>query len=154
MLGADRPHDLIDVRWIAAPEDLRRAIALRELVFCGEQGVPLEEEIDGLDKDARHIVAVQGEHVVGTTRLRSKAGEAKIGRVAVEREWRGRGIALRMLELAMRGAREDGCVSARLAAQVQATGVYERAGFTIESELFVEAGIDHVWMGRSLTSAD
>ena len=125
----------IEVRWATQPSDLAGAIALREEVFCVEQGVPREEELDGLDEDARHIVAraKAGGPVIGTTRLRVLAGEAKVGRVAVERGWRRRGVASRMLALALDGARESGCSSARLAAQVRATALYEQAGFVVES---------------------
>lgn len=28
--------------------------------------------------------------------------------------------------------------------------LYERAGFAVESDVFEEAGIPHVWMGRAL----
>ena len=76
--------------------------------------------------------------------------EAKVGRVAVAPPWRGRGIASRMLAAALGRAVEQGCRSARLAAQLRATGVYERAGFAIASAPFEQAGITHVWMRRSL----
>lgn len=83
-------------------------------------------------------------------RLLVDAHTAKVGRVAVERDWRRRGIAGRMLALALARAREQGCTRARLAAQLAATGVYRRAGFSVESESFQEAGIEHVWMGLQL----
>jgi predicted GNAT family N-acyltransferase len=143
----------ISIRWAGGPEDMRGALAVREQVFCREQGVPRAEEIDGRDEDALHLVALEpdGERVIGTLRLLLDADRAKVGRVAVERDWRGRGIASRMLEIALDGARERGCREARLASQLEATGLYRRAGFTVESEPFEEAGIEHVWMGRSLT---
>jgi ElaA protein len=125
---------------------------VREQVFCREQGVAKEEELDGLDEQALHLVAVEpaGARVIGTLRVLVAGREAKIGRVAVEKPWRRRGIASRMLEIALSGARERGCTSARLASQLQATRLYEEAGFTVESEPFQEAGIPHVWMGRQL----
>jgi predicted GNAT family N-acyltransferase len=124
---------------------------VREEVFCREQGVPKEEELDGLDERALHLIALEPDGaVVGTLRLLLVGGEAKIGRVAVKRRWRRRGIASRMLQMALAGARERGCRRARLASQLQATRVYEEAGFTVESEEFEEAGIQHVWMGRPL----
>ena len=147
-------HDTeIAIRWATGPEDLRRALAVREQVFCREQGVPRSEELDGLDGDALHLVALQpdGERVIGTLRLLLAGSTARIGRVAVERDLRGRGVASGMLEQALSRARERGCRQARLAAQLDATGLYERAGFAVESEPFDEAGISHVWMGRTLT---
>ena len=147
-------HDTeIAIRWATGPEDLRGALAVREQVFCREQGVPRSEELDGLDGDALHLVALQpdGGGVIGTLRLLLAGSTARIGRVAVERDLRRRGVASRMLEEALARARERGCRRARLAAQLDATGLYERAGFAVESEPFDEAGISHVWMGRTLT---
>jgi putative N-acetyltransferase (TIGR04045 family) len=140
------------VRWAVGAADVRGAVAVREQVFCREQGVAKSEELDGLDDRALHLVALEpgGRRVIGTLRLLLAAGEAKIGRVAVERDWRRRGIASRMLTMALAGARERGCRRARLAAQLQATRLYEAAGFAVESEPFEEAGMPHVWMGRGL----
>ncbi|HEY4917010.1 MAG TPA: GNAT family N-acetyltransferase [Solirubrobacteraceae bacterium] len=142
-----------EIRWAAGAADVRGALAVREEVFCREQGVSREEEIDGRDGEALHLVALApGDgRVIGTLRLLIDAGTAKVGRVAVERDWRGRRVASRMLELALAAAREQGCVRARLAAQLTATGVYRRAGFEVESEPFEDAGIQHVWMGLWLT---
>jgi predicted GNAT family N-acyltransferase len=137
------------VRWSEGPRELRGAIAVREQVFCREQGVPREEELDGRDEEALHVVAFArgSERVIATLRLLLDGARAKVGRVAVESDWRRRGIASRMLELALAGARARGAREARLAAQLQATGLYERAGFVIESDEFEDAGIPHVWMG-------
>jgi predicted GNAT family N-acyltransferase len=148
-MGAER----VSIRWASAdPQDLRGALTVREQVFCVEQGVSREEEIDGRDEQAAHVVALApgGREVIGTLRLLVEGDRAKVGRVAVQRAWRRRGIASQMLELALDGARERGCVRARLAAQLSATELYERAGFAVESDRFYEAGIAHVWMGRGL----
>jgi ElaA protein len=148
--------DDIDVRWADGEGDLAAALAVREEVFCREQGVPREEEIDRWDRAALHIVAVESSEgrVIGTSRLLVEGDTAKIGRVAVERPWRRRGVASRMLELALEGARREGCRQARLAAQLQAAELYGRAGFTVESEQFEEAGIPHVWMGMRIDPED
>ena len=192
--GASAPAGEVEVRWWRSREELAGALAVRERVFVGEQGVPVQEELDELDEVARHVVALArggpgapgapgapgepggaggpacaggpgsaagaralpgpgGEgipRVVGTLRLLVDGERAKVGRVAVEREWRRRGIALRMLELAIAQARADGCMRVRLAAQTAATALYERAGFAVESDEFEEAGIPHVWMGLRL----
>jgi putative N-acetyltransferase (TIGR04045 family) len=142
----------VEVRWATSDRELAGAVAVREQVFCREQGVAKEEELDGLDDQALHLVAIEPdrERVVATLRLLLANGDAKIGRVAVERDWRRRGIAARMLEMAIARAGERGCERARLAAQIQATALYAQAGFAVESEPFEEAGIAHVWMGRDL----
>jgi predicted GNAT family N-acyltransferase len=144
----------IPIRWAVGADDLRGALALRELVFCEEQGVPREEELDEHDERALHVVALDRRSggVIGTLRLLLEPDDAKIGRVAVAREWRRRGVALRMLLLALDAAREQGSPRVRLAAQLDAVALYEKAGFAVESETFEEAGILHVWMGQRLTT--
>ncbi|HEX4483558.1 MAG TPA: GNAT family N-acetyltransferase [Solirubrobacteraceae bacterium] len=155
----------IEIRWARGPEDVAAAFRVREQVFCVEQGVPREEELDGLDEQALHLLAferdepasaagsreqAEGERPIGTLRLLLAGEQAKIGRVAVEADRRRRGLASQMLEQALARARDSGARRARLAAQVVAVALYERAGFAVESEPFDDAGIAHVWMGRSL----
>ncbi|MHB8533556.1 MAG: GNAT family N-acetyltransferase [Solirubrobacteraceae bacterium] len=140
------------LRWAREPAALEGALAVRMRVFCEEQGVPVAEEVDGRDGQADHLVALEGHggSVIGTLRLLYDAGIVKIGRVAVDREQRGRGIAGAMLATALVRARERGCTRARLSSQVAVVGLYERAGFDVCSEQFEEAGIPHVWMERAL----
>jgi predicted GNAT family N-acyltransferase len=155
----------IEIRWARGPDDVAAAFRVREQVFCVEQGVPREEELDGLDEQALHLLAFErhepagaagsreqsdGERPIGTLRLLLAREQAKIGRVAVEADRRRRGLASQMLERALARARDSGARRARLAAQVVAVALYERAGFAVESEPFDDAGIAHVWMGRSL----
>jgi predicted GNAT family N-acyltransferase len=151
MLACVRAED-IAICWAGAPEHVSGAMAVRVEVFCGEQGVPYTEERDPLDEQAMHLVAFApgGESVVATLRLLSEGDAARIGRVAVLAPYRHRGIASRMLALAVAQAGRQGHTRARLAAQIAASQLYEQAGFSVESEPFDEAGIAHVWMGRAL----
>ncbi len=126
------------IRWVRDDADLQGAIAVRERVFIDEQGVPPEEELDGRDGEALHLVALD------------TGGEPKVGRVAVDRDFRRRGIAARMLDAALGRAGEHGARRVRLASQLDVVALYERAGFVVESAVFEEAGIPHVWMGRDL----
>jgi predicted GNAT family N-acyltransferase len=143
----------ISIRWARGPDDIQDAFRVREQVFTREQGIPIVEDLDGLDHDALHLLAFESvrDHVIGTLRLLLAANEAKVGRVAVERNWRRRGVASRMLAVALSRAYERGYHRVRLAAQLDAIGLYERAGFTVESDPFEEAGVLHVWMGCWLT---
>jgi predicted GNAT family N-acyltransferase len=145
------PEEQVAIRWARDEQDVSGAFALRETVFYGEQNVPLQDELDELDRDAQHLVALDPDgSVIGTLRLLSFGDEAKIGRVAVIAEMRRQGIASRMLEIALARAREQGFRRVRLAAQVAAVALYEQAGFAVESDSFEEAGIPHVWMGLAL----
>jgi ElaA protein len=141
---------LIAIRWGEGPGDLAAALALREEVFVREQGVPVEEEVDGRDDEALHLLAFEDGSLIGTLRLLFDGSTVKVGRVAVARRSRRRGVAAAMLEEALAESSRRGCTRARLASQVDAVAVYEGAGFAVESGVFEEAGIPHVWMGRTL----
>jgi predicted GNAT family N-acyltransferase len=131
------------VTWAGAEAQLR---AVREAVFVGEQGVPLEVEMDGLDAGCVHVVAVASDgRAVGTARL---AADGKIGRMAVLGDWRGRGVGSALVGALVDIAVGQGLSLVRLAAQTHAVGFYERHGFRAEGEVFEEAGIPHRRMFR------
>jgi predicted GNAT family N-acyltransferase len=127
------------------------AIALRQRVFCEEQGVPREIELDGRDEDAMHIVAVRGGDVIGTCRVLLDGANAKLGRMAVASAERGRGLGGGLLKAAEREALAAGATRVALHAQEHARELYAANGYTPYGEPFVEAGIPHVAMEKTLS---
>ena len=126
-------------------KDLR---AVREPVFVQEQQVPLEEEWDELDPQCVHVIARDdAHHPIGTGRLTPKH---KIGRMAVLREWRGKGVGEALLLALIERAREAGLREVSLNAQVGALGFYQKFGFVPFGERFREAGIEHQAMRMEL----
>lgn len=140
---------MTDVRRASGPDEVAAAIALRAAVFVDEQGVPLEEDLDGRDGEALHLVAVADDGtVVGTCRLLTDGTTLRLGRMAVAPAARRRGLGLRLLELADAEAGASGAERTVLAAQLTALGLYERAGYTARGGVFLDAGIEHVWMEK------
>jgi predicted GNAT family N-acyltransferase len=131
-------------------EELDAALELRETVFCGEQGVSLEADRDGRDHEATHIVAVDNGRVIGTCRLLFRGTVARLGRLAVVPEERGRGVAGAILRESDRVSREHGANRIALHAQTYALGLYEREGYSERGRRFVEEGIEHVAMEKLL----
>jgi ElaA protein len=126
------------------------ALALRYGVFCVEQGVSLAEERDGLDAEALHLVVVDDGEVVGTCRLLAHGTEVRLGRMAVAPTHRGRGLAAELLIEADARARALHAQRITLAAQLSAQALYERAGYAPYGDVFLDAGIEHVMMGKAL----
>jgi predicted GNAT family N-acyltransferase len=124
------------------------ALELRERVFCVEQGVSTEADRDGRDAEATHIVAVDGGRVVGTCRLLFRGRVARLGRLAVEQDRRGGGIAAAILREADDLAEAGGADSISLHAQTYALKLYEDAGYEQVGPTFVEEGIEHVAMEK------
>ena len=84
---------------------------------------------------------------IGTGRL---LPEGKIGRMAVVKEWRRRGIGADLLEALVAEARRRGLAEVKLSAQLQAAEFYRAHGFVAEGKVYEEAGILHQAMRRSL----
>jgi len=140
----------IEVRRPRDKRELAAALALREEVFCGEQGVTLEGDRDGCDGEALHLVAV-GDDVIGTCRmLIEPGGTAKFGRLCVRASARGRGVGAALLQAAEAEARAAGAVRVGMHAQTGALQLYERAGYTPYGERFDEEGIEHIGMEKRL----
>ena len=126
------------------------ALDLRERVFCGEQGVSREADRDGRDPEATHIVAVADGDVLGTCRLVFRGDVARLGRLAVEQDARGRGVAGAILTEATRVAQSAAADRISLHAQTYAMELYLRDGYEAAGEPFVEEGIEHVAMEKRL----
>ena len=134
--------------WDEARIEARR---IRELVFVREQGVPLELEWDDQDPRCDHALADAADgSTVGTGRL---LPDGHIGRMAVLKAWRGKGVGALLLQALMEQARQRRHARVRLNAQAYAAGFYRRYGFEISGPEFMEAGIPHVPMQRDLATA-
>ena len=124
--------------------DLALPLEIRRVVFILGQNVSLEEEIDGLDPAALHLLAFDGDRPVGTARILMGEGYGKIGRVAVLEEARGKGAGLALMRAAVGRLRaEPGIGEARLGAQIHALAFYERLGFEAHGPVYDDAGIPH-----------
>jgi predicted GNAT family N-acyltransferase len=139
-----------EVRLARDETEVAAALKLREEVFCDEQGVPLEADLDGLDDEALHVVAIESGALAGTCRVVLEGSDARFGRLCVRREARGRGLARALLDEAEVHARAAGAQRMTLHAQTSALGLYRRAGYEAEGEPFDEEGIEHLRMSRSL----
>lgn len=135
---------------VETPADWEACYAIRKTVFVEEQAVPLELELDEYDDVATHFLLRDGDAPLATARLLDKHGLAKIGRVAVLKEARGRGLGLVLMRAVLEEARRQGFTEAVLDSQTYAIPFYERLGFVAEGEEFDDAGIPHSLMRRRL----
>ncbi|MBV1876094.1 MAG: GNAT family N-acetyltransferase [Pseudomonadales bacterium] len=121
---------------------------LRQQVFVLEQNVPPGEEQDGLDETSWHWLATDAsDNPIGTARL---LHTGQIGRMAVLSNHRGNHVGLTLLEQAVEKARYLGFRSVFLHAQSYAVEFYIKAGFSLDGEEFLEAGIQHIQMRQDL----
>ncbi len=124
--------------WVADAAELR---AVRTEVFVLEQGVPEDEEWDDFDARSQHVVARDREgRAIGTGRLTPLR---TIGRMAIVRDWRGKGVGAAILRVLVERARELHYDAVELHAQTHAVAFYAKAGFVAYGEEYEECGIAH-----------
>jgi predicted GNAT family N-acyltransferase len=149
-MAKDKHSFRIDrVTWQDAEQDLR---LIREFVFINEQKVPEELEWDGKDESCVHVLARDDKgRPIGTARM---TADGHIGRMAVLRAWRNRGVGTAMLTALVTIARARQLPWVQLDAQTQALDFYLRHQFEPQGEVFMDAGIPHQHMKRQLPSLD
>ena len=131
--------------WKTLQHDCER---VRLMVFVAEQHVPKEEELDEWDAKSRHFIARDAQHMVmGCARL---LPTGQIGRLAVLKPFRRRGVGGALLEAVLRSAKAAGMREVWMHAQTHAEGFYAAHGFALEGERFMEAGIEHIMMRKAL----
>jgi len=124
-----------------------QASPIRFTVFCEEQGVPREIELDEHDAVSVHALVFDEGKPVATGRL---LPDGHIGRMAVLKDWRNRGLGGLMLQRLIEKARERGDKRIVLSAQVHAVPFYRAHGFVPQGSEYMEAGIRHQQMVRRL----
>ena len=133
----------VRIRQVSSSKELEKAFAIRVRVFVREQKVPEEIELDRDDGRAAHFLAFSGKNAVGTARVVMRRGNAKIGRMAVLKSYRRRGVGKKLLRYAIALARRHRTQKIYLHAQVPVIGFYETMGFRCVGPVFDEAGIPH-----------
>ena len=113
---------------------------LRNRVFVEEQKVSAALEVDGKDSECQHVKAIVDGLIIGTGRL---LPNGFIGRMCVLAEYRNRNIGTMMLENLVQQALDRGHQKVLLNAQSYIIPFYQKFGFRIDSDEFIEADIPH-----------
>jgi predicted GNAT family N-acyltransferase len=167
--GAFRPVDLPGgglpamVKWAMEEDDVEAAFGVRREVFVLEQGYTEEQEFDGAEAKALHVLAqlVPGcattpgaARHLGAARLLLDATEdppvAYVSRLSVLTFARGMGLGRAIVEFVLEGARGMGCTKARAGAQVTALDFWARLGFRPTGEEYMDFHVPHEWTERAL----
>jgi predicted GNAT family N-acyltransferase len=139
------PRDPVAVEVVRSMEGMARVMAIRGAVYMGEQNCPFEEEFDGNDFSATHLVCHKNGEPVGCLRIRYFAGFAKLERLAVRAEWRGGGLAGCIMDAAIDLCRKKGYGVFYAHAQKRFLKVWESRGFKpMRSRELVFSDFDYV----------
>tara|TARA_B110000116_G_scaffold260004_1_gene262679 strand:- start:640 stop:1089 length:450 start_codon:yes stop_codon:yes gene_type:complete len=124
---------------------------IRLEVFVQEQGVPSEEELDNLDQISFHAIAYKDNYPIATGRVIPDGNiNGTIGRMAVRQKYRRFGVGGMVLNFLEQIALDKGIKQITLNAQEYVKKFYNDHGYKEEGYVFLEAGIPHVTMVKTI----
>ncbi|WP_275075927.1 GNAT family N-acetyltransferase [Providencia rettgeri] len=127
------------------------AFDLRQQVFTQEQGFPAEIDVDEYDDAALHVVLYLNQQPAAVLRcVFLDDGLIKVGRVAVQKTHRGKGLGREMMKFVQQYGAENQHQKIGLSAQHTAIAFYQSLGYQTEGEMYDEDGMDHIFMSLSL----
>ena len=125
-------------------------IHLRTAVFVVEQDCPYQE-VDEKDRQSFHLFGrSENGQIIAVTRILPEGisyDEVSIGRVALKKESRGKGIADTLMQETIRFIESEfGKVPIRISAQEYLLNYYTKHGFKQVGEMYLEDDIPHIEM--------
>lgn len=133
-----------------ASDTYKDSLDIRMTVFVKEQQVSIEEEV--LDEEpCTHFIVYQQKTAIATARLFPKTDKrAYVQRVAVLKDYRGQHIGQQLITHMETAAKEMGFSELKLGAQTHALGFYEQLGYKAFGEEYLDAGIWHYDMLKTI----
>jgi predicted GNAT family N-acyltransferase len=146
----------LTIKRAATQADLVRCLRIRRAVFTLEKHVPPEIEVDeqdALNSSCDHFLLQYRGEDVGALRcmhLSPAADTVKLQRFCIYADQRGRGLGRAAMAAIEDYYRAHGKRKLDLDAKFEVCGFYESCGYQKISEIFLEAGIEHVKMTKNL----
>lgn len=139
-------------KWLEAGENYKDSEIVRKAVFVDEQGYPLSEEFDFHDNECAHFMIYDGKKPVATARIfLIENNVAKLGRIAVLKQYRGEHLGARLMNALILRARQMNADSMYISAQTYAVPFYEKFGFHAYGEEYLDIHIPHYDMKAEIS---
>lgn len=134
----------LHIQKVVSDEDLQKCLNIRLKVFVEGQRVPIEEEVDGKDAESEHYLLFVNEEPVGVARVRHVEDFSKIERVAILDKYQGRGLGHEIMKFILSDLRSHSTAKkVKLSSQTYAIPFYEKLGFMVCSDEYIDADISH-----------
>ena len=133
---------------VSSLDELAMALFVRGCVFVEEMEFPYEEEFDGTDSSAFHVLALEDGEPIGTSRVRYLDGAARLERICVRKSYRGQGLGDRLLSYTLSAVDQSGYKRSSVFADGRLVGWYRNHGFEIEREVTYANGTEGFEMLR------
>ena len=149
------PEPYVSVRVARTIDDFMRAAVIRGAVFIGEQKCPYDEEFDGNDFTATHLIGYVGSEPAGCLRIRYFSDFAKLERLVVRKEFRSSGLARQLVSAGVAFCRTKGYTRMCTYAQKRLVKFWGKCGFSISDSAreLVFSDFDYVEMVCDTTPA-
>jgi len=131
MPSRQSPGPYVSVRVARTIDDFMRAAVIRGAVFIGEQKCPYDEEFDGNDFSATHLIGYVGREPAGCLRIRYFSDFAKLERLVVRKEFRSSGLARQLVSAGVEFCRTKGYTRMCTYAQKRLVKFWGKCGFSI-----------------------
>ncbi|QKY68630.1 GNAT family N-acetyltransferase [Lentibacillus sp. CBA3610] len=138
------------IKKVETPKEKEEAVGVRTTVFVDEQNVPPDIEIDAFDDQAIHLIGYENDLPIAASRIRFVDHYGKLERICVLKELRGKSRGSEMIKAMENIIKNAGYSLAKLNAQTHAINFYQRLGYSVVSDEFMDAGIPHVTMNKQL----
>jgi predicted GNAT family N-acyltransferase len=138
----------LSVQVARSSDDFMRAVAIRGAVYIGEQECPYEEEFDGNDFSATHLIGNVGSEPAGCMRVRYFADFAKVERLVVRKEFRSSGLAREIVCAGVELCESKGFERVHVYAQKRLVRFWAKCGFVLPDDAreLVFSDFDYVEM--------
>ena len=133
----------------------REAAEISTQVFIEEQG--FLREFDDIDAKALHVVIYLDGAAAATGRTFQEDNSSAVwhlGRIAVRKDYRGRGLGLAVVKALEEAAEKEGGRVFELSAQTQARRFYEKAGYTAQGGVYQDEHCPHIKMVKNMSGGN
>jgi len=146
---------MIKFRIVMTEQELFQALIVRGIVFIEEQDLPFQMEYDHFDsldcQDVIHVVGLEQQEPYATGRIIFKPDQiVKLERIAIRKSKRGKGIGRLLVNYMINECRQRGIETIHIHAQLYLQKFYQELGFIAQGDIFLEAGIEHIFMRYEL----
>lgn len=147
---------MINIIKATTKETLNQCLVIRNQVFTIEKNVPVEIEVDeqdALDSDCDHFLIANDEMPVGALRCKhTENNKVKLQRFCIIKECRGQDYGKRAVELVEDTYRKQGVDCIEIDSKYHVHEFYEKCGYEIVSDVFLEADVPHVKMVKKISN--
>ncbi len=141
------------IKMISFGSDLyMRSVMFRTRMLRTPLGLPMREEDTSGEETQLHFIALsEDERIIGSTVLKPLGeGRIKLRQMAVDHSTQNTGTGRKLVSFAENHARIVGMIYMEMHARMSAVGFYEKLGYHVEGESFIEVTVPTIRMTKKL----